>query len=164
MENHTYSNRFRQILDTINFKYIPDLKHIVLIYRLDDLRDLGKIHNHFYSITYPYKHLKLITSKENSFLSNAILESDLDKLELKENYYFCFADLNLNPNFVKNALLHFQYIDSNVGISKNSENKYSFGKTGEIVNVIFNSVNYDGVISNKKEDRDIYYIWFYKNW
>ena len=101
LENHTYSNRFRQILDTINFKYIPDLKHIVLFYRMDDLRMLNDIQNHFYSINYPYKHLKLITDDNNSFLSNTIMEDDLKSVELKDNYYFSFANLDLNPDFIK---------------------------------------------------------------
>ena len=82
------------ILDSINFKYIPDLKHLVLIYRLDDLRDLNNIKNHFHSIDYPFKHLKMITSEDNLFLSDTILESDLDKFDFDDNYYCCFADLD----------------------------------------------------------------------
>lgn len=110
LENHTYSNRFRQILDTINFKYIPDLMHIVLFYRLDNLKDLTQIQNHFSSICYPYKHLKLITDENHLFLSNTILEEDLESVELKDNYYLCFVDLNLNPDFIKKALLHFSML------------------------------------------------------
>lgn len=158
LENHTCSNRFREILDTINFKYVPDLKHIVLFYKLDDLKDITEIQNHFHSIDYPYKHLKLITSKNNLFLHDALLESDLDKIEMKNNYYFCFVDLSLNQNFIKKALLHFQYIDDNTGISKSDENKYSFGKTANIANTIFNSRLYNDIISKKNNDWNIYYI------
>ena len=50
-----YKN-LKTILDSINFKYIPDLKHLVLIYLLDDLKNLNYITNHFYSINYPFKH------------------------------------------------------------------------------------------------------------
>ena len=57
----SYKN-LKTILDSINFKYIPDLKHLVLIYRLDDLKKLNDISNHFYSINYPFKHLKMITN------------------------------------------------------------------------------------------------------
>ena len=158
LENHSCSNRFRQILDAINFKYVPDLKHIVLFYKLDDLKDLSKILNHFHSIDYPYKRLKLITCENNLFLHDAILESDLNNLLFKNNYYFCFADLSLNPDFVKKALLHFQYIDDNVGISQNNENKYCFGKTDDIRNTIFNNQLYDDVVSQKNNDWDIYHI------
>lgn len=158
LENHTYSNRFRQILDALNFKYIPDLKHIVLFYKLDDLKDITEIQNHFHSIDYPYKHLKLITSKNNLFLHNTLLESDLDKIEMKNNYYFCFADLSLNTSFIKKALLHFQYIDDNTGIYQSDENKYSFGKTANITNTVFNNKIYNDIIFKKNNDWDIYYI------
>ena len=156
LENHTYSNRFRQILDTINFKYIPDLKHIVLFYRMDDLRMLNDIQNHFYSINYPYKHLKLITDDNNSFLSNTIMEDDLKSVELKDNYYFSFANLDLNPDFIKKALLHFQYIDKNVGIMENAENKYVFNKSNNSDNVVFNESVFNDVIGGN--ELDIYYI------
>jgi len=62
-------NNFRNILDSIKFKYIPYIKHIVLFYRLVDLKQLNEIHNHFFSINYPFKHLKFITSEDNLFLS-----------------------------------------------------------------------------------------------
>lgn len=156
LENHNYSKRFRQILDTINFKYVPDLKHIVLFYRLDDLGDLIQIQNHFYSIDYPYKHLKLITNENNLFLSNTILKNDLKSVELKDNYYFCFADLNLNPDFIKKALLHFQYIGENVGIMVNDEDKYSFDRNNNSNNVVFNSSVFEDVLWGN--DLDVYYI------
>lgn len=84
------------ILDSVNFKYIPDLKHILVFYELDNMADLIGILNHFYSITYPYKHLKLIT-ESNLSLPNMILESDLPDIDLDDNYYFCFADLSTDP-------------------------------------------------------------------
>ena len=87
------SGNLNDILDSIKFKYIPDLKHLVLIYRLDDLRNLNLIQNHFFSINYPFKHLKMITHEENLFLSDTILESDLDKIDF-DNNYCCFADLD----------------------------------------------------------------------
>lgn len=95
---------YRQLLDSIKFKYIPYLKHIVLFYNLDDLGQIIDIYNHFHSINYPFKNLKLITSKENLFLSNTILKSDLKRLEFEGNYYFCFADLNLTPEHINDEL------------------------------------------------------------
>ena len=68
---------FKQLLDSINFKYIPYLKHLVIFYDLDDLRQINDIYNHFHSIYYPFNHLKLITSMDNLFLSDALLKSDL---------------------------------------------------------------------------------------
>ena len=83
---------FNQILDHIKFRYVPYLKHIVLFYELNDLNQLTKIINHFHSTNYPFKHLKLVTLKENLFLSNTLLKSDLKKMDFDENYYYCFAD------------------------------------------------------------------------
>ena len=95
-----YKN-LKTILDSINFKYIPDLKHLVLIYRLDDLKNLNDITNHFYSINYHFKHLKMITNENNLFLSDTILESDINNLDFGDNYYYSFADLDFK--FDENA-------------------------------------------------------------
>ena len=76
--------RFRQILDKINYKYIINLKHAILLYKLNDLNDLVDIYNHFNSIEYPYKHIKLITDKY-PFLSDSISEDDLEKIKTNED-------------------------------------------------------------------------------
>lgn len=112
---------------------------------MDDLKDLTKIQNHFHSIRYPYNHLKLITGKSNLFLSNTILEENLEMVELKDNHYFCFADLDLNLYFIKKALLHFQYVSEDVGIMANDENRYSFGKCINSTNVVFNGAVFKDV-------------------
>ena len=96
-----YNLEFRQILDAIDFKYIPYLKHIVFFYHLDDLKDLVKIQNHFYSIDYQYKHLMLITSENNLFLSNSILKSDLEALNFEDNYYYCLVDVDSTSSFIE---------------------------------------------------------------
>ena len=127
-----------------------------MFYRLDDLKDLTKIQNHFHSIRYPYKHLKLITGENNLFLSDTILEDDLESVELKDNHYFCFVDLDLNPDFIKNALLHFQYVSENVGIMANDENRYSFDKSNNSDNVVFNSAVFKDVLGGN--ELDVYYI------
>ncbi|MEE0942222.1 MAG: glycosyltransferase [Methanobrevibacter sp.] len=95
----------KEILDSVNFKYIPDLKHLVVFYELGDLDDLTEIRNHFFSIKYPYKHLKLITDESNLFLSYTILKSDLNGIDLDDNYYFCFADLSLDPTKLEDNVL-----------------------------------------------------------
>ena len=92
---------FNQILDDIKFRYVPYLKHIVLFYELNDLNQLTKIINHFHSINYPFKHLKLLTSKEYLFLSDTMLRFDLEKMDFDDNYYYCFADLDFE--FDENA-------------------------------------------------------------
>ena len=85
-----------------------------------------------------------------------MLEDDLESVELKDNYYFCFADLNLNPDFIKKALLHFQYIGENVGIMENDEDKYGFGRNNNSDNVVFNSLVFKDVLWGN--EMDVYYI------
>ena len=121
---------FSQFLDEINFRYIPSLKHIVMFYCLNELDDLTKIQNHFYSINYPFKHLKLITSQEYLFLSDTILISDLTNLKFGENYYFCFANLELNPNIIQHTLME--------NMSSNTDD--------DIFNKVFHSSRYWEII------------------
>ena len=158
LENHTYSNRFRKILDTIYFRYVPELRHIVLFYELNDLNDLIHIQNHFLSIDYPFKHLKIVTDENYSYLSGSIQKSDLSEIDFDDNYYFCFADLNLNADFIKKAVLSYEYIEDDVGIKENAESRYSYSKTKEFKNVIFNSSNYMNVISDDFDDLSVFYV------
>ena len=158
LENHTYTNRLKQILDTIGFKYIPDIKNITIFYELEDLTKLDEIYNHFYSISYPYKKMKIITEEANSFLPDSILKSQLDELQLNDNEYFCFANFNLDSNFVKYALLHFDYMTKEVGIKEDIDKKFVFGKTNDIENVIFKASSFKKAISDDDFEFDVYYF------
>lgn len=136
---------FRQLLDSINFKYIPYLKHIVVFYELDDLRQINNIHKHFYSISYPFKHFKLITSKDNLFLSNSILKSDLEKLDFDGNYYFCFADLSIKTDLIKNELINFSSKENRIVFNSSSFKKLikTFNKpTISVIVPVYNVENY----------------------
>lgn len=92
---------FNQILDDIKFRYVPYLKHIILFYELNDLNQLNKIINHFQSINYPFKHLKLLTSKENLFLSDTMMKPDLEKMNFDDNYYYCFVDADSSSSLIE---------------------------------------------------------------
>ena len=78
--------RFRQILDKINYKHIPDFKYLVLAYKLNDLDDLIGIYNNFNEIKYPLKHIKLITD-EYSFLSDSISPEELEKIRMNDKFH-----------------------------------------------------------------------------
>ena len=131
---------FKQILDSIKFNYIPYLKHIVVFYELEDLRQINDIHNHFYSIDYPFKHLKLITEEKNLFLDDAILKSELNKINLDDNYYFCFCDLNLDPDLIRNNLLDNSH--------KPRENLQ------KIKNTIFSNADYNKIVKKYLKECD----------
>lgn len=158
LENHTYENRLKQILDTINFKYVPNLKNILLFYELEDLAKLDEIYNHFYSINYPYKKMKVITDESKLFLPDTILKSQLGEIQLGNNDYFCFTDYNLDSDFVKYALLHFNYITKDVGIKEDIDKKFIFDKTKDLKNVIFNSTNFNKALSDDHEEFDVFYF------
>lgn len=156
LKNHTYSNRLKQILDTINIKYSPNIKRITLFYRLKDLNEIENIYNHFYSIEYPYKQMKIIATEDLLYLPNTILENQLSEIKLDENDYFSFVDLNSDSDFIEEALLHFSYIEKDTGIKEDIDNSFSFDKTHDIGNVIFNGSQYENVISENRKTFDIY--------
>ena len=158
LENHTFTNRLKQILDTINFNYIPIINHVVLFYELYNLNDLDMIYNHFYSINYPYKEIKIITTEEYLYLPNTLLKSQLMDINLNKEDYFAFIDFNLDCDFINESLLHFKYIEKNIGIKEEITNKYAFTKTDDIKNVIFHSSNYNQVIENEHYKFRIYQL------
>ena len=158
LENHTYSNRLKEIIDTVDLNYIPSMNHILLFYELNDLDELNEIYNHFYSINYPYKEMKIITSEEYLYLPDTILKSQLNDIELDEDDYFSFIDFNFDFDFINEALLHFKYIDKSIGIKEEVKYKFTFAKTVNTKNAIFHSSNYKRVISNENRTFDIYRI------
>ena len=151
LENHIYSNRFREILDGINFKYIPELKHIFLFYLFED--NLDDIYNHFNSIKYPYKHIKIIS--EENLNQDTISFAEFEKFNLdEENYFFSVVNLSMNPDFIKKALLHYSYIYVGYGIMQGeSVEKYCFSMDSKIENVVFNSINFKSVKESFKDKK-----------
>lgn len=81
------------ILKKINFKYIPIFSHIFLCYYLYDLNNLKDIYNHFSSVGYHFKHVKLISSNIHSFLSDYMLKKDYDEIKNNKNSHVLFIDL-----------------------------------------------------------------------
>lgn len=64
LKNHTYSNRFKQILDTINYDYLPEDKSITIYYIVNNQQEINEIFEHFESINYNSKKLTLILSNQ----------------------------------------------------------------------------------------------------
>lgn len=175
LENHTYQNRFKYILNTIGFPYKETYMNVTIFYKLDQLSDLKYIIPHFKSINYYHKKIGLI-------LSESISLSDFDKINkhLDEyNYiygfedeliyfnkdeigdYFILADLNLSKDLIYKGILHFQYLDKYVGIMQDDK-KYTLKKHSEINNILFNYNNYEMIINllinQKNEEINIYTI------
>jgi spore maturation protein CgeB len=54
LENHTYTERWKQILDTMGFEYIEEEDHISIIYKIEDLYKLDDVIANFNQVDYPF--------------------------------------------------------------------------------------------------------------
>lgn len=159
LENHTYTNRFKHILDCINFEYTEDNEHIHVFYNLGE-SSLDEIKNDFENIQYYYKHCNIITDEplgDLSFDANVIKTNELEKFHdnFSENDYFIIRNMEENlDDFIVKARLHYQYIDDDVAVGK-SDKKYVFETTVDYENIFFNQKNFIKVLENmnKKENK-----------
>ncbi len=60
LKNHTYSQRFKQILDDIGYDYIPSNDAITVYYIIKNINEIDDVLYHFESISFKNKRLKLI--------------------------------------------------------------------------------------------------------
>lgn len=180
LENHTYTNRWKYILDTINFPYTEDNNEACLIFKTDEGR-IDKACEKFESIDYPYKRLNLLIpnkiqnideiKKKYPIIENIYFEdSDDYKKEIKEYIegnnieYWIVIDKDIDDDFIKKAILHYQYLNKRVSIVQGI-NKFELGLKNDIENIIINKVNLD-YLSDEESDKelereldiDVYYI------
>lgn len=170
LENHTYTDRFKYILDCINFDYREKINKINVFYFLDDNTSLNDILEDYNSINYHYKYCKIINMKKLGKLN--LNKKDTDSVEILEyedlmNYsekldeddYCIFRDLNENVDkkFIENARFHYKYIEKEYPII-NSEEKYSFENSTKNKNVFFNSVNFNKYLENITENKENSFI------
>lgn len=179
LKNHTYTKRFEQILNTINFGYIQDNKDVTLYYTVNNPYEVDDIMEHFGSVTYDHKALVLLLSPEipDHLVKNIYQRYAGDEVSvysihylLKEEAktpghlppngslnmdesisnkapYFIFADLKLQKDFVEDAILHYSYIDGEVGIRQG--NKFTFDqKVEDINNVLLPDENFIKAFNN----------------
>lgn len=158
LENHTYKNRWKQILDTIGMEYIDDVDDIAVIYKIDDLNRLDEFVKNFDDIDYEDKILKVllpqdcdVESIKNQYSQIDEACFDFDDLNVGSEY-FCLLTECIDKDFIKKAILHYQYLNKKVCISQ-GENKFSLGIEENIENKIINklNLNHDGQF-------DVYYI------
>ena len=136
-EYYTINNKtITKILDKIHFKYIPKLQHIILFYELNNLKDLNRIYEHFYSINYPYKHIKIIADETNIFLNDVLLKRDIGKIDISENCFFSFINSKFNQNTIEKSL--YIYKDENKKNNTQIINKIFKGNEfNNIINILF---------------------------
>ncbi|WP_169740470.1 DUF6270 domain-containing protein, partial [Methanobacterium veterum] len=182
LRNHTYSQRFKQILDTIDYKYLPTDDNVTVYYVVNDQSEIKDILKHYESITYVNKRLTLLLSKDipnhlikniyqeyanhevsvyslNYLLQNKEVSSTLNKLESyhgnpqnieelisNETPYFIFANLQLKEDFVEKGILHYSYIETDIGIAPGE--KFRFKKVKDINNIIFHNKKFMDVFNS----------------
>ena len=188
LKNHTYYNRFKQILDSINYEYLPVDNTITIYYFVNSQSEIDSVLEHYKCIKYDYKKLALILSDQihnhhvknihkkyandeiNIYSLNYLLNQHesisnyLTKLTLNhegqlqntselisnDTPYFIFANRHLNNDFIEKAILHYSYIDSEVGIAMGDE--FKFENMNDIKNVLLSNENFIKAFNNTFND------------
>ena len=163
LENHTYTKRWKQILDTIGFEYSEDEKHVDVIYEISSSGEIDSCLDNFNKIDYPQKTLKILINSSSGDIKKKLDEIGEiyytnDIFKLKENIsseFWILVDGKINPDFIKKAVLHYQYLNKRVSICE-GENKFSIGETKKIENKLIHKINLDFLTNSQKID--VYYI------
>lgn len=156
LKNHTYHNRFKHILNSINFEYLDDDNSITLYYVVNEQSDIEEVLEHYAAVEYDTKKLVLLLSDQipNHKIKNIYQKySNYEVSVYSLNYllnqggtisnhtpYFVFANLKLIPDFVEKGLLHYSYIDKKVGIAWGD--KFRLKKVENVENVLFSHENF----------------------
>lgn len=162
LQSHTYKNRFKQILNTINYEYLADDNSVTVYYTVKGQDEVDKVIEHFNSLDYDYK--KIIVVLEDGIPENIIqryatnnvtlysLKNLLNQVETIENNtpYFIFANLELDKEFINKAVLHYSYIDTEYGIKQG--NKFIFKKIVNTENVLLGTENFRPALKNHFTD------------
>lgn len=174
LENHTYTDRWKEILDTMGLEYIEEEEHISIIYKIDDLKNLDNAIDNFKKIDYPFKNLQIIISPKglddeinlNSIkekygeIEEIYLEKEDYEKELKERIdseYWIIADGLLEADFVKKAILHYKYLNNNYAVCEGG-NRFTLGIEKDFKNKVIPRRRLDYLDENEEIEVDVYYI------
>lgn len=163
LENHTYKKRWKQILDTIGFKYADDEDNVDVIYKADCIGDVDSILDNFNKIDYPKKTLKVLTGNKSAKIKEKYEgiceiyhETELDKLKNDiHSEFWILLDKKIDSDFIKKAMLHYQYLNKKISICE-GENKFSLNTVEGIENKLINKTNVEYLTNPQKID--VYYI------
>jgi FkbM family methyltransferase len=170
LENHTYAKRFKQILDTINFKYKLADNFVTLYYVVENYNEIEGIFEHYNNIEYKNKKIALILSENipNNQIKNIYYEYGNDDVlvyslhyllqedEMIDNLtkYFIFADSKLETELIDKGILHFSYIEKEYGIAL-GKNDFTFDIYSKTNNVLFHKENFERAFNNNFIDKGI---------
>lgn len=154
LSGHTYTERWKYILDTIAFPYKEEINDVSIVFNADSA-SADKCIRKFEEIDYDNKKLVLICDEELNLENDDIqIYNSLDEfLANITSEYYIIADGELENGFIKKAMLHYKYLNKNYGIKLN-RNEFKIDMTSDYANVLFNKKIND----LNKECFDIYYI------
>ena len=162
LENHTYTKRWKQILDTIGFDYIEDEDYVDVIYKIDSIDNIDSVLDNFNKISYPKKTLKVLTKdmsmdeEKYGEVCEIYHESEINKLKNDINSEFwILLDDKTDSDFIKKAILHYQYLNKRISICE-GEDKFSLDSVAGVENKLINKINVDYLTNSQKID--VYYI------
>lgn len=158
LENHTYKNRFKEILDAIGYGYEHEESTVTVYYTANSQLEVTEIIKHYSNLKYPAKNLVLLSDQlsrdeikdmiNNSMNCKFYNYNDVDEEPLiNSTDYFIFANTQLEEEFIERAILHFSYIAPEFGIVHGE--KFNFKYSDETDNVLFEDQNFDTVLNNR---------------
>ena len=152
LKYHTYQQRLQQVLHEIGYLYEEELEDITLIFKVGSLNETEKAYSLFEKVTYEAKRIIFYVAEscsEEEFRQIIMKYNQGNVIVISQHYcqqyqdvlkvatkYFIIADERLEPTFISKALLHFQYLDHDIGVIK-GENKYIFYEADATSNIVF---------------------------
>jgi len=171
LRNHTYAERLKYILNIIHIDFYEKHDKIYVIYNINSPKDIKNINDDFNSIEFINKEC-IIIFKNKDILNNISNNNSKQflfinyyefNIELNDNVYYIFRNLSkkIDVNFIKNALLHYKYLDKTIGI-RPSNHKYILVQSSDYYDVLFNSKKMKEIFENLKRNKiknyDVYNI------
>lgn len=172
LKNHTYTIRWKQILDTIGIKYREDSANVACVFYVDSSKDIENAIEKFRSINYPKKYLKLVVNDDQFTNDDADATcrkyKDIDRLYFKTKDinktiaghigadYLIYVEDDIDPDFISHALLHYQYVNKRITIGM-SDDKFRLGVEDSVENKLLPKRIYKEFYKGKNEV-DVYYI------
>jgi hypothetical protein len=159
LKNHTYKNRFQEILDAIGYEYQHVEETVTIYYILNTKLEVEEVLKHYNNIEYPAKKIvllsnQLLKAEVDDLISDSIKEyefydyNDIDEVKIPNNTsYFILANTKLEKDFIEKAVLHFSYIAPEFGIERGD--KFNFKYSDKTENVLFENKNFSTVLNNQ---------------
>ena len=151
LSQHTYKNRFEQIIRTVGIPFVKSKKSVTFIYSVQSLKEAEKAAQHFKKVKWDYKNALFIVNKNVSSkilrecveIYNSTAIQVVSELYMKKynslpailSDYVVRATSKMKPDFIERAMLHKSYLEDAVGIA-DGDNDFRIKKNCDAVNVL----------------------------